>query len=345
MLIGPTALGRTTIVLEIFPIKTLMVLETFANLALVYYMFLVGLEMDVVPITNSGNNVLKIAISGVLLPLGTGFGLFFLLHDKSKGNDIRGCIFWAVALTATSFPDLTRILTDLKLLRTNIGTLALSASVISDFCTWLLLVLSLSMLNTHSYYTILCTVVFIVVCLFVFRPIIAKLISHAMKGGHDLKEQHIWFILGWIVLFGFITDACGVHSIVGGFMFGVIMPRTESIRSRITEKLEDFISGILMPLFFLTTGLRTDISFSLGQIHWYVSVLVIVFSFAAKIVSTMIVFIFCNMPMEEGMAVGVLMNTKGVLSLIIINTGRNIKVLYLCICINAATIIFFYLFF
>ncbi|KAJ6917235.1 cation/H(+) antiporter 15-like [Populus alba x Populus x berolinensis] len=304
------------------------VLETFANLALVYYMFLFGLEMDLKPIMNSGSEAIRIAISGILIPLGFGFGLFYLLQlldsNAKEISSFKGSIFWAITLTATNFPDVAQVLTDLKLLRTDIGRLAMSSAVSSDFCTWILLVVAMSLLNAYPYYVLPSILAFVLLCGFVIRPVISKIASHAVKGD-DFTEQHIWFILGWIVFFGFITDAFGLHSMVGSFMLGVIMPRRDVIRMKLMERLDDFVSVIMMPLFFLTSGTRTDVGFMLKETPWYAIFIIIFLSFGAKILSTLLVFLLHNKPMEDGFALGVIMNTKGVMSIIIINAGRNIK--------------------
>ncbi|OMO85884.1 Cation/H+ exchanger [Corchorus capsularis] len=130
-----------------------------------------------------------------------------------------------------------------------------------------------------------------------------------------------------IVLCGLITDACGSHSIVGAFMLGVVMPNEDIIKRKIVDKLDDFVAGILMPLFFLTNGLRTNARYMASKTSWMMIWMVIVVSWAAKVVSVFIVTLFYRMPPKEGLVLGLLMNTKGVLALIIINTGRNIKAL------------------
>ncbi|KAL3584350.1 hypothetical protein D5086_015411 [Populus alba] len=331
VLLGPSALGATPLFFDhVLPLKAVKVLETFANLALVYYMFLFGLEMDLKPIMNSGSEAIRIAISGILIPLGFGFGLFYLLQlldsNAKEISSFKGSIFWAITLTATNFPDVAQVLTDLKLLRTDIGRLAMSSAVSSDFCTWILLVVAMSLLNAYPYYVLPSILAFVLLCGFVIRPVISKIASHAVKGD-DFTEQHIWFILGWIVFFGFITDAFGLHSMVGSFMLGVIMPRRDVIRMKLMERLDDFVSVIMMPLFFLTSGTRTDVGFMLKETPWYAIFIIIFLSFGAKILSTLLVFLLHNKPMEDGFALGVIMNTKGVMSIIIINAGRNIKVL------------------
>ncbi|KAE8665545.1 hypothetical protein F3Y22_tig00112609pilonHSYRG00083 [Hibiscus syriacus] len=297
VMLGPTLFAETQFSRKyVIPHKTIMVLETFANLALTYYVFLVGLEMDFSLIKQSGAQVISVTAAGIIFPLLLGFGLYFMAIKENEYFDRRGSLFWAIALTSTNLPDLTRILADLKLLRTNISKIAMSSAILSDLFSWLLLITAISIFNGQKYKTILATVVFVLVCVFALRPAFAWLIERTSEG-EVLSDTHIWFIMAGILLCGLTTDACGSNSIVGAFMFGAILPQEEAVRTRVVEKLNDFVNWILMPLFFLINGLRSDLP--------YCSII----------------------PLGSCMVLGLLMNTKGVLSLIILNTGRNIKAL------------------
>ncbi|KAK8981512.1 hypothetical protein V6N11_027925 [Hibiscus sabdariffa] len=327
VVLGPTLFAETDFSNKfIFPHKTTMVLETFANLALTYYMFLIGLEMDFSLILQSGAQVISVTAAGIMFPLLLGFGLYFMAIQDSEDFDRRGSLFWAIALTSTNFPDLTRILADLKLLRTNIGRIAMSSAILSDLFSWLLLIIAIAIFNGQKYKTILSTVAFVMICFFAFRPAIAWLINRTSKG-EVISDTHVWFIMAGILLCGLATDACGSNSIVGAFMFGVILPKDETVRNKVVEKLNYFVTGILMPLFFLINGLRSDMPYMFSKTPWIMVFLVVVLSWAAKVVSVSLVALHYKMSSTDSMILGLLMNTKGVLALIILNTGRNIRAL------------------
>ncbi|GMI99554.1 cation/H+ exchanger 23 [Hibiscus trionum] len=327
VVLGPTLLSETEFSKKyIFPPKTAMVLETFANLALTYYMFLVGLEMDFSLIMQSGNQVISVTAAGILFPLLLGFGLYFMAIERSEEFDRRGSMFWAITLSSTNFPDLTRTLADLKLLRTNIGRLAMISAVLSDLVLWLLLIIAISIFNGHKYKTIAATVVFILICVFALRPAIAWLIDRTSRD-EVISDTHVWFIMAGVLLFGFATDACGSHSIVGAFMFGVILPKEESVRNKVLDKLNYIVTAILMPLFFLISGIRTDLPYMFGKTSWIMVFLVIVLSWAAKVASVFLVSLYYRMSAADSLVLGMLMNTKGVFALIVLNTGRNIRAL------------------
>lgn len=175
-------------------------------------------------------------------------------------------------------------------------------------------------------WVILTTVMFVLLCIYVIRPGITWIFAKTVKSGH-VGDTHVWFILGGVVLCGLITDACGVHSITGAFLFGLSIPHDHIIRNMIEEKLHDFLSGILMPLFYIICGLRADIGYMLKFTDKFMMVLVICSSFLVKIVTTVIVSLFMQMPTRDALAIGALMNTKGTLSLVVLNAGRDTKVI------------------
>ncbi|KAA0034892.1 cation/H(+) antiporter 15-like [Cucumis melo var. makuwa] len=331
VLMGPSLLGWTDLFSKyIFAWKSLLALETVANLSLVYYIFLVGLELDMAPIVRAGGKSISIALLGILLPIPVGIGLHHLINNsrnkaKMPQATAHGPLFWGISLATTNFPDLSRILSDVKLLHSEIGRTALSAAVITDLCSWVLLVITMSISNVGKYYAVTSTFVFVCMCLFLFRPALKWLIRVSSKDG-NYNEFHICFVMTGVVACGLITDACGTHSIVGAFMWGVIMPKGE-LKDMIMGKVEDLVKSILMPTFFVVTGLRVNCNIISKESDWVLVLLIIFLATSAKIVSTFLVAIFCNMPPREGLTLGSLMNTKGLLALIIISAGRDMQAL------------------
>ncbi|XWS45768.1 hypothetical protein CRYUN_Cryun14cG0007600 [Craigia yunnanensis] len=243
-----------------------------ANLGVTFYMFLVGLEMDLTPIRKIGKRALSVAIAGIILPITAGAGLHYLVrkHQKEKAPEM-GAYFWSIALSVTSFPDLARILSDLKLMYTDL----------------------------------------------------VKQISAASKES-STSDKHVHFILSLVLLCGFMTELCGAHSMFGAFMLGLMIPGGE-LGSTIMDKIEEYIVGILLPPTFLITGIRTNLEYIFADFSVGMVVLVVLLACSAKIVSTLLVCLYFKCPKQDSLALGVLMNTKGVLALIILNEGRNMK--------------------
>ncbi|KAF3452659.1 hypothetical protein FNV43_RR03092 [Rhamnella rubrinervis] len=336
-ILGPSAIGSTKLgTVLLFPFKTMLTLETLGNLSLIYYMFLVGLEVDMKPVSRAGKKPLSIALIGLVIPIPIGYALHGMMgyqdfsKDPAYGTRNRyGPLFWGIALATTNFPDLARILSTLKLLQSEVGKIALSSAVITDLFSWILLVLSIAIASDTTMYTITTCILFVAICLFVVRPFVAWLVSRTIRDDSDsYNEYHIYFVLAAVPLFGYITDSCGCQSMLGAFMLGVIIPEGE-LKNTLMEKVEDFVSGLLMPIFFLIIGLRTNTK-NLFDGTTSVAVVIMIFflGFCAKVMSTFIAAVFMNnMSARDGMALGLLMNTKGLLALVVINAGRDLKVL------------------
>ncbi|GMY37883.1 cation/H(+) antiporter 15-like [Fagus crenata] len=325
-LIGPSVLGNLKFFQSIFPARGIMLIETMAYLGLVFYVFLTGLEMDLTAILRAGKRVMGIAMTGILIPMAIGIGLFFLLHHQNSNNTAVGCMFWAVALTITGFPVLTRILADLKLLQSDIGRIAMSVAMLNDIYAWVLIAILIPVgINLKiASYSLTALIAFLLFCFYLLRPIIARIIRFTSEDNYS--DYYLCFVLTGALICGIITDALGSHSIVGAFVFGLIIPNGD-LGDVLLDRLDDFVSGIMLPLFFASCGIRINMTKIAEDTSWYLLVLVICLACLAKIFSSLIVSVVFNMPLRDGAALGVLMNTKGILALIILNAGWDKKIL------------------
>lgn len=331
IILGPTVLGKYYIANLIFPYETNLILETFASLGLTYYMFLVGLEMDVSALRNIGKRTLTIAIAGICIPLAAGAGLYFVpvrqIKNLQRESLPIGSAFWAVTLSITSFPDLARILSDVKLIHTDLGRTALITSLVSDITGWVLYVATITFYNVRRFYmAAVPTMIFLLICWFVLRPWIAWVIKQTKKKEDDkLGDTRIAFVLAGVAICGCITDACGSHSMLGGFMFGLIIPYGE-FAIKIMESIGEFVNEIMLPGFLLLNGFRTNLRDIRSKTNWTRLAFVTVSATSTKIVSTVVAGMCFGMSLRDGLALGGLLNTKGVLALIILNEGRSLKV-------------------
>ncbi|MBA0772366.1 hypothetical protein Gotri_007756 [Gossypium trilobum] len=265
VLLGPGALGISgRVANDLTPFEGSMFLETMANLGVTFYMFLVGLEMDLTPIQKMGKTALSVAISGMLLPLAAGVGLHSMaLQRQTVRAPEMGAYFWSIALTLTSFPDLARMLSDLKLMYTDLGKTALTAAVVNDLSCWCLLVVAVSLINGEKeLYVAIPVLVGMTIFWFSLRPLIRKILRYISATSKEAttSDKHIYFILSLVFLSGFVTELCGAHSIFGAFMFGLMIPGGE-LGTTIMDKVEEFVVGILLPPIFLITGTRTNIQY------------------------------------------------------------------------------------
>ncbi|XP_059659022.1 cation/H(+) antiporter 15 [Cornus florida] len=332
VILGPSILGQSKgFANTVFPLRSVMVLETMANVGLLYFLFLVGVEMDLSVVRRTGKKAMAIAIAGMVLPFIIGISFSFILHQRTQvmkqGTFI---LFLGVALSVTAFPVLARILAELKLLNTEIGRIAMSSALVNDMCAWVLLAFAIALAENQfttlaSLWVILSSGAFVVFCIFVVRPMISWMIRRTPEG-ETVSEFYICLILTGVMIAGFITDAIGTHSVFGAFVFGLIIPNGP-LGVTLIEKLEDFVSGLLLPLFFAMSGLKTDITTINGASTWAILGVVIILSCAGKVAGTLLVALYYQMPFHEGVTLGLLMNTKGLVEMIVLNVGKDQKVL------------------
>lgn len=334
VVLGPSILGQSEEFAKVvFPLRSVMVLETMANVGLLYFLFLIGVEMDLAVIHRTGRKALAIAIGGMILPFIIGISFSFILQQKSHTstkNQATVILFLGVALSVTAFPVLARILAELKLLSSNIGRIAMASALINDVCAWILLAIAIALAENDTtsmaaLWVIISSVAFVVCCIFFVRPLVTWMMKRTPEG-EAISEFFVCLILTGVMVAGFITDAIGTHSVFGAFMFGLVIPNGQ-LSVTLVEKLEDFVSGLLLPLFFAMSGLKTNFLAITGAITWGYLILVVVLAFLGKIAGTLVVAMYYQMPFYEGFTLGLLMNTKGLVEMIVLNVGREQQVL------------------
>ncbi|KAL6124993.1 hypothetical protein ACLB2K_077501 [Fragaria x ananassa] len=344
VLLGPSVFSIPKIVgVTITPFDSIITLETMANLGLVYHVFMIGLDFEIRPVVRAGTKAISIAVAGVAFAIPAGWILhtyvlfrdFETVKDKSNLKNVAyGPIFWGIILAGTNFADLTQILADFKLLHSEVGRLALSGAIISDVSSWFLFLVVMAILGDGKLYTVLLTLGFIAFCVFLLRPALARAMCYTTKDD-SYSDAQICCILFGIVLCGLITDACGGHSIVGPFMLGAIMPKGMHFKQMFKDRVGKFVKSLFMPLFYLVIGVRFNSFWLFGDFNQQLKtesnvaqlVGVIILAFGAKSVGTFIAALFNKMTVRDSLVLGILMNTKGLLALIILSSSLDLKAL------------------
>ncbi|KAG9133058.1 hypothetical protein Leryth_025913 [Lithospermum erythrorhizon] len=263
MLVGPSIFGRLDYIWSLFPPYSFRVLEPIAQFALCYFAFLRGLQMDVKSIFRTESKAMKVAIASIAIPFIIGSGLYFLFNPPNW----RGFIYWGGALAATGYPVLAQILTDQRIIHTEVGRTAMGAAFICDLATWIFIGLGLSLGGSDN-----------------DIPLLKWIIGKKTDGVYGI--HYISCVLIGTSIFGVISQACGTHPIVGAFVYGLCIPN-ETLIAALLDRLEDFVMEILMPFFYVVTGLRVDVdAIFKGTSSWLLVLFAFVISVVAKPLST-----------------------------------------------------------
>lgn len=308
------------------------VLDIVANIGLLFFLFLVGLELDIMAIRRTGQKALGIAVAGITLPFLLGIGTSVALRATiSKGVDHPPfLVFMGVSLSITAFPVLARILAELKLLTTDVGRMAMSAAAVNDVAAWILLALAIALSGDNtsplvSVWVLLCGCAFVAGAVLFLKPALA-FIGRRTMGGEPVKELYICITLTLVLAAGFITDMIGIHALFGAFVVGIVVPKDGPFAEILIEKIEDLVSGLFLPLYFVSSGLKTNVATISGSQSWALLILVIFTACFGKIVGTIVVSLIFEVPLREASVLGFLMNTKGLVELIVLNIGKDRKV-------------------
>ncbi|XP_061376590.1 cation/H(+) antiporter 15-like [Gastrolobium bilobum] len=334
-LFSSEVLGPTHFMRKLVPIKSIVPTETISYVGLVYYVFLAGLEMNLDTILQARKKATSIAIAGTIIPMAMGGGMYALVQKQfkrnaeyfSQYNTTEAYLFWALIYSVTGFPILTQILADLKLIYTGLGRVALTAAMVSDFYNWVMFAMLIPFANkdrsaTHS---VLSTIIFVLFCFIVIRPYLVQLIVDKTNQNEWDNYQLFLVVMGAFVC-AFVTDILGTHPVVGALVYGIMLPRGKFTQMLIA-KSEDFGAVYLAPLFFARSGIRLKMMYVMRTQGLTLVVPLLLLSFIPKILSTLIATSFFGMPSQDGVALGVLMNTKGILPLILLNVAWDKRIL------------------
>jgi Kef-type K+ transport system membrane component KefB/nucleotide-binding universal stress UspA family protein len=334
ILLGPSVLGALVPSASrvLFSARVLPHIDVLSQVGLIFFMFLVGLELDVRLLRGRGRAALTVSWTSIVLPFSLGVvAALAAFPVLGSGRFLPFALFVGASMSITAFPVLARILTERGLARTRLGTVTLACAAIDDVSAWCLLAVVVAVARSHGSFAVVRTMVlavgFAAVMVTIVRPIVARFAAHHEQEG-ELTGGMLALVFAGVLLSALATDRIGIHAIFGAFLFGAVMPQRSELIRELAVKLEDFTVVFFLPLFFAFTGLRTQ----LGQIgtdptRWGLFALVLGVAIAGKWGGATAAARSVGLAWRESMAVGILMNTRGLTELIILNIGLDLHVI------------------
>ncbi|KAG0210660.1 K(+)/H(+) antiporter [Mortierella sp. GBA30] len=309
-------------------------LNLVSNVGLVFFLFLVGLELDPALVVKRAKFALGITFAGMVLPLGVGAAVSYVLYEELDPNTDVGfgqfLLFCGVAMSITAFPVLARILAEQKLLTTKVGFLTICAGAVGDILAWILLALVVSIINSASkitpLYVVLLSIAWCLILVFVVRPLFTFMIRYT-KSQDEPSQTMMAFTMVVVLVSAFVTDIIGVHAIFGSFLVGLIIPNDTGFADGVTKRIEDLVTVIFLPIYFALSGLKTQIGLLDDGRTWGLVILVTFVACFGKIVGCTTAAKLQGMEWRESFAIGILMNCKGLIELIVLNIGYDAGVI------------------
>lgn len=335
IMLGPSLFGLIApdLAATIFPTETIPYLDVLAQIGLIFFMFLIGLELNPKYLKGQLDKAILISHVSILVPFALGSILAILLYPLVVSQQVSFTafsLFLGAAMSITAFPVLARIITENNLQKSKLGTLALACAAVDDVTAWCLLAVAIAVTRTNSVVgaipTIVEALIYIAFMMVVVRWILQKLEIYYQRKGTLTPLALAWIYMG-VVVSALITELIGIHLIFGAFLIGAVMPKNEGLVEEIAEKTEDFVLIFLLPVFFAYSGLKTEIGLLNRPVLWLLCLAVLTVAIVGKYIGTYLAARVSGVEHRDASALGWLMNTRGLTELIVLNIGLKFGVI------------------
>ena len=331
--LGPSILGLLApqVSAALFPDAVAPSLRLVAQAGVVVFMFLVGLEFNLGSLASRSHSAVAISHAGIALPFLLGSSVALVIYPTYATGDVPFTVFamfMGIAMSITAFPVLARILGERRMQSTPIGTQALTCAAVDDATAWCLLAIFVGVAQaapTRGAATVYLTVAYVAVMFTVVRPLLARFVRR--YDDRETSEGALAVVATLVLLSATATEAIGIHALFGAFLIGVMIPHDSKLARRIVQRLENVVVVVLLPVFFAFTGLRTQIGLISGVDAWLVCGLLIAVACAGKFGGTLLAARLTGVPWRESAALAALMNTRGLMELIVLNIGLDLKII------------------
>jgi Kef-type K+ transport system membrane component KefB len=332
--LGPSLLGKVwpSASALLFPAATAPALGVMSNFGLILFMFTIGVDFDPNLLRGRGRASVMISHTSIIVPFALGALLARSIHSELSNPGVpltSFTLFLGAAMSITAFPVLARILTDRRLLDTQVGAVALTCAAVDDVTAWCILAFVVAVVRYSGLSGALTTtglaVGYVALLLAIVRPLLERAAERSAT--RELSENQMALVWFGALLSAAVTEWIGIHALFGAFAFGAVIPSKNGFSKLVAGKTGKIVQVLLLPLFFAYSGLRTEIGLIQGARDWAVCGLIILVACAGKFGGSMVAARLSGMPLREATAVGILMNTRGLMELIILNIGFDLGVI------------------
>ncbi|QNL50176.1 cation:proton antiporter [Olivibacter sp. SDN3] len=317
----------------LFPESSLGNLGVMSQIGLILFMFVVGMELDLKVLRNQAHEAVVISHASIIFPfaLGVLFAYFIYESMAPEGiNFISFALFIGISMSITAFPVLARIVQERGLTRSRLGSIVITCAAADDITAWCILAAVIAIVKAGSFlsagYTILLAVAYVFVMLRFVRPFLRR-IGDIYTNKEALSKPIVGIFFVTLLLSAWCTEVIGIHALFGAFMAGVIMPANVKFRNVFVDKVEDVALVLLLPLFFVFTGLRTQIGLLNEPGMWKLCIVVILVAVTGKFLGSALAARFVGQNWHSSLTIGALMNTRGLMELVALNIGYDLGVL------------------
>lgn len=335
IVLGPSLLGWVfpQFSLALFPIESLGNLQFLSQIGLILFMFVIGMELDLKVLRNKADDAVVISHASIVIPFTLGIGLAYFIYTSFAPIGVEFLsfgLFLGIAMSITAFPVLARIVQERGLQKTRLGTIVITCAAADDITAWCLLAAVIAIVKAGSFvsslYVIGLAVAYVFVMIKLVRPFL-KRIGDLHTSRENLSKPIVAIFFLTLIISAYATEVIGIHALFGAFMAGAIMPENTKFRNIFIEKVEDVSLVLLLPLFFVYTGLRTEIGLLNDLYLWKVTGMIIVVAVVGKFVGSAIAARFVGQNWKDSLTIGALMNTRGLMELVVLNIGYDLGVL------------------
>ncbi len=335
ILLGPSCFGYffPELSVSLFHPGAIVFLKAISEIGILLYLFIMGLELDLPRMRQTARSAGVISQLSIVFPFLVGIILasqIFSNYAPLGFGIVEFSLFIAVSLSITAFPVLARILADSSLHKTRLGDLALTCAAVGDITAWCLIAIVTGISNSSlsgAIFTVVLTIIYIGFMLILVKPFVEKIVPRLEKNSEKISESLLALAILGALGSAAVTDLIGIHALFGAFLFGAIIPHESLIARDLCGRLMDFVRILFLPAFFVLTGLQTRFGLLSGLNDWAVCAFIVLLAIAGKFGGTYIGGVLSGHSKHDSTILGILMNTRGLVELIVLNIGLSLGIL------------------